>query len=148
MIEGERDSQDTVAPKTVGDVGATEGFPWEAVELRQQLPKNLARILGGDTCTVVVPKNVAEKVARNHSKDVCAFANLASFFAGWEYAGRSPKGSGRFEVYSLLNGVWHTAVMKHDPAVEGHVLVTFHRIYSDKMQRRIGRGYLVKRENH
>jgi len=81
-----------------------------------------------------------------HGIDVPAYMRLGDLLEAWRYAGRSPKGGDRLEVYSRLDNVWYIAVLKMDEQANAFVLTTFHRLYARKLEGRIRDGYLQQRK--
>lgn len=60
----------------------------------------------------------------------------------------SPTRAGRLEVYGIIDGVWHTAVMRvADSESDVNVLVTFHRQYERKVLGRARLGRIRRRED-
>lgn len=119
---------------------------WEAPELQQLLPREIARLLNTTSDVLAVPSNVAAKIGERHAADRSLLAQLGDLLERWEILGPSPKDVDRIEVYGRLEGVWVTAVIKADHQAGLPVLTTFHRIYARKVESRRGKGYLTPRE--
>ena len=120
-------------------------FDWEVKELRQTLSFPLSNIDESGYQTVIVPRNILDKIRESHGDDVAYLNRLSEVLTNWDYVGESPKGIGKIEFYKNLDEIWFTAVVKGDRKLQIYILTTFHRIYKRKMESRIAKGYLQSR---
>lgn len=121
-------------------------FDWEVKSLRQTITNSVEEIDKDAYKTVLVPKNVHDKLFKKHSKDIDYLLKLGSLINLRDYIGISPKGLDRIEFYKKLDDIWFTAVVKKDRKLQAYILTTFHRIYQRKMESRIGMGYLSTKQ--
>ncbi len=130
-----------------GRVRVPEIFSWEDGPLRLNLPDSLLRFSSSCARTLVVPKSVVGKIEVRHPTDVAMVRRLGELFRGWEYAGLSPKGNQRLEVYRQFDGKWYVAVIQMGCRDLGvNVLVTFHQVYARKVRSRVCGGNLKSRQ--
>ena len=121
-------------------------FDWEVRELRQVTTSSFEMFDKDPYKTVLVPKNVHEKLLEIHSDDAEYLSRFGELISSWEYAGWSPKGLQKIEFYKELDNIWFTLVVKKDKQLQAYILTTFHRIYRRKMENRIAKGYLLSRK--
>jgi hypothetical protein len=115
--------------------------------LRLPLPAPLGLMLGIRPHELVVELAISQKIQRDHPGDSRFLERIEMLVANWQFAGVSPKGMNRVEIYGQLDEIWFTAVMRADQNDECAALVTMHRIYRRKVESRLRRGYLEIRED-
>lgn len=110
------------------------------------LPARLGRLLGIRRHELVIETTVSQKIRRDHPGDFLFLERIALLVEDWQFAGPSPKGTNRIEIYGQLDEVWFTVVVRADSHTDCAALVTMHRIYRRKLESRLRRGYLETRE--
>lgn len=104
-------------------------------------------MLGIKRHELIVERAISQKIQRDHPGDWLFVERIELLVTNWQFAGVSPKGENRVEIYGQLDEIWLTAVLRADPIDECAALVTLHRIYRRKVESRIRRGYLEMRED-
>ena len=120
-------------------------FDWEMREMRGRVTTPLTIIDPEPYGSVAVPKNVYQKIMKDHSSDFEYLEHLGEVINSWEHIGISPKDAQKIEFYKKINDIWFTAVVKRDQSLQVYILTTFHRIYKRKLEKRIESGYLISK---